>query len=72
MARCRKGYFASDSPLDRDSDQILRKTASSWLEASGIGVTLNVESNPLDWYTQDVVVKVRSRFTSAGTAARAE
>jgi VWFA-related protein len=60
-ARCRKGYFATDSPLDRDSDQILRQAASSWLEASAIGITLNVESNPLEWYTQDVVVRVDSQ-----------
>ena len=74
VARCRKGYFASDSPLDRDSDQILRKAASSWLEASAIGVTLNVESNPLDWYTQDVVVKVDTqdlRFEERGGRWRA-
>jgi hypothetical protein len=28
------------------------------LEWSGIGVTLNVSSNPLEWFEQDVVVKL--------------
>ncbi len=57
IAHCRKGYFAVDEKLD-NPDHALREVARSALDASRIGVTLNVSSNPLEWGPQDVVVKV--------------
>jgi len=61
VALCRKGYFASDTELNSDPDTALREAAKSPLEGSAIGVTLNVPSNPLEWYRQEVVVKVDTR-----------
>lgn len=55
---CRKGYFAVDEPLSKDSDTALRDAAKGMLESSGIGVTLNVSSNPLEWLDQEMVVKL--------------
>ena len=55
---CRKGYFAADEPRPEDSDSSLRDAAKGMLEWSGIAVTLNVSSNPLEWFEQDVVVKL--------------
>lgn len=55
---CRKGYFATDAPLPKDSNTALRDVAKGMLEWSGIGVTLNVSSNPLDWFDQEMVVKL--------------
>jgi len=55
---CRKGYFAADEPRPEDSDSSLRDAAKGMLEWSGIAVTLNVSSNPLEWLEQDVVVKL--------------
>lgn len=55
---CRKGYFATDEPLAKDSDAALRDAAKGMLEWSGIGVTLNVSSNPLEWFDQEMVVKL--------------
>lgn len=55
---CRKGYFATDEPLPKDSDTALRDAAKGMLEWSGIGVTLNVSSNPLEWLDQEMVVKL--------------
>jgi VWFA-related protein len=55
---CRKGYFAADEPLPKDSDTALRTAAKGMLEWSGIGVTLNVSSNPLEWFDQVMVVKL--------------
>ena len=60
-AHCRRGYFASDQPGNSDPDTALRVAAKSPLEGLGIGVTLNVSSNPLDWYDQDVVVRLDAR-----------
>ena len=54
--RCRKGYVASDRPLSFDPE-----TAWGALESSGIGVTLKIPSNPLEWYRQDIVVKLETR-----------
>ena len=58
---CRKGYFASDELLPQNPDNVLRDAAKSMLESSGIGVTLNVSSNPLEWFQQEVVVKLDTR-----------
>ena len=55
---CRRGYFAADQPLPKDSDSALREAAKGMLEWSGIGVTLNVSSNPLEWLDQEMVVKL--------------
>lgn len=55
---CRKGYFAMDEPLPKDSDAALRDAAKGMLEWSGLGVTLNVSSNPLEWFQQEMVVKL--------------
>ena len=55
---CRKGYFAADEPLPKDSDAALRDVARGMLEWSGIGVTLNVSSNPLEWLDQEMVLKL--------------
>lgn len=55
---CRKGYFAADEPLPKDSDDALRDVARGMLEWSGIGVTLNVSSNPLEWLDQEMVLKL--------------
>jgi VWFA-related protein len=57
-ARCRKGYFAIDVPLAKDPEASLRAAAESALEGSGIGVTLNVLSNPLGPFVQEVAVKI--------------
>lgn len=55
---CRKGYFATDEPLPKDSDTALRDAEKGMLEWSGIGITLNVSSNPLEWFDQEMVVKL--------------
>lgn len=55
---CRKGYFATDEQLPKDPDTTLRDAAKGMLEWSGIGVTLNVSSNPLEWLDQEMVVKL--------------
>jgi VWFA-related protein len=71
---CRKGYFASDEPQPRDSDTALRDAAKGMLERSGIGVTLNVSSNPLEWFQQEVVVKLETQeihFENTGGRWRA-
>jgi VWFA-related protein len=41
-----------------NSDAPLREAAHSVVEASGIGVTLNVASDPLEWGPEEVVVKL--------------
>ena len=58
---CRKGYFAKDEPLPQNPNVVLRDAAKGMLEWSGIGVTLNVSSNPLEWFQQEVVVKLDPR-----------
>ena len=57
-ALCRRGYFATDEPVLPYQDSVLRTAARSTLDASAIGVTLNVPSNPLEWFQQEVVVKL--------------
>jgi VWFA-related protein len=73
--RCRKGYFATDEPLPQDADIALREVAQSMLDWSGIGVTLNVPSNPLEWSEQGVEVKLDTReihFRNSGGRWRAQ
>jgi VWFA-related protein len=73
--RCRKGYFALDKPLTPYQDGGLREAAKGLLESSGIGVTLNVSSNPLEWFMQDVVVKLDTQeihFENSGGRWRAQ
>jgi VWFA-related protein len=55
---CRKGYTAVDTPPVSDSAAPLREAAISPVEAPGIGVTLNVPTNPLEWGPEDVVLKL--------------
>jgi len=73
--RCRKGYFALDKPLMPYQDSVLREAAKGLLESSGIGVTLNVSSNPLEWFMQEVVVKLDTQeihFENSGGRWRAQ
>lgn len=58
--RCRKGYFAKDDPPE-GPDPVLRQAAKSLIENAGIEVTLNVATNPLRWFNQDVVLKVHAQ-----------
>lgn len=55
---CRKGYYAKDEPVMQNWDLALREVARSPVEAPGIGVTLNVASNPLQSGPEDLVVKL--------------
>ena len=55
--RCRKGYYAIDEPSD-NPDTALRQAARSSLDGAGLGVTLNVESNPVNVGNDDVVLKL--------------
>jgi VWFA-related protein len=73
--RCRKGYFATDEPLPQDADIALREVARSMLDWSGMGVTLIVSSNPLEWSEQDIGVKLDTReihFQNSGGRWRAQ
>ena len=58
---CRKGYLAADEPLPQNPNTVLRDAAKGMLERSGIGVILNVSSNPLEWFQQEVVLKLDTR-----------
>ena len=58
---CRKGYFANDEPLLQNPDTVLRDAAKGMVERSGIEVTLNVSSNPLEWFQQEVVLRLDTR-----------
>jgi VWFA-related protein len=49
---------AIDGPRALNSDVPLREAAHNAVEAPGIGVALNVSSNPLEWGPQEVVVKL--------------
>lgn len=57
---CRKGYFAVDQPISQNSDASLRLAAKSVGENLGIGVSLNVSSNPLERGPEDVVLKLNA------------
>jgi hypothetical protein len=61
---CRKGYLAADEPQPQNPDTALRDAAKGMLEWSGIAVTLNVSSNPLDWFEQEVVVNLDTQQIS--------
>ncbi len=61
VVRCRKGYFARDDAPPEGPDPVLRRAAKSLTDNAGIEVTLNVATNPLRWFNQDVVVKVRTQ-----------
>lgn len=58
---CRQGYYAKDEPLLRNPEALLRTAARSPLDSAGIGLTLNVASNPLEWGLQQVVLKVDAK-----------
>ncbi len=63
VVRARQGYFAS-APLfepelrEREPmrDEALRLAVASPLEGEAIGIKVNVQSNPLDWYGQFLVL----------------
>ena len=54
----RKGYYATDEKLPANADTALREVARSVVEAPGIGVALNVPSNPLEEGPEQVVLKL--------------
>jgi len=54
---CRKGYYARDEPVTQ-GDSELREVAKGVVEAPGIGMALNVSSNPLAPGPEDMVVKL--------------
>ena len=54
----RRGYLAADEPVDATSDRAFQEAARSVVEAPGIGLTLNVSSNPLEWGPEEVVLKL--------------
>jgi hypothetical protein len=63
-----------DEPLPQNPDTALRDAAKGLLEWSGIGVALNVSSNPLEWFEQEVVVKLETQeihFENTGGRWRA-
>jgi hypothetical protein len=53
----RKGYYAIDNQMPVSYEPI-GNVARSAVEAPGIGVTLNVSSNPLEWGPQVLVLKL--------------
>ncbi|MDR3719127.1 MAG: VWA domain-containing protein [Bryobacteraceae bacterium] len=61
--RARRGYWASSAREENaeQREESLHNAASSPLEATGIGVTLNLESNPLPLGAHDLVIKVDPR-----------
>lgn len=61
IVRCRKGYYAKDDAPPEGPDPVLRRAAKTFTDSSGIGVELNVATNPLKWFNQEVVVKVRAQ-----------
>jgi len=56
--RCRKGYFATDEPVERNPETALRDASKSAVESLGIGFTLKVPSNPLGWSRQDLMLNI--------------
>jgi hypothetical protein len=60
QVRGRKGYFAGVPKADSMDDraEALRVAAASPLEGAAIGIKVNVESNPLTWYGQDIVLMI--------------
>ena len=63
QVRGRKGYFASleENEFAPDRAGALRLAAASLLEGAAIGLKVNVESNPLAWYGQDIVLAMNAR-----------
>jgi VWFA-related protein len=60
-ARYRRGYFAGEQTAKQDEDAALWQAARSYVESPGIGLSVNVKSNPLVWGPDDLVVKVDVR-----------
>jgi VWFA-related protein len=60
QVRGRKGYFAGVPKVDSTDDraEALRLAAASPLEGAAIGIKVSVESNPLAWYGQDIVLVI--------------
>lgn len=76
QVRGRRGYFASsaDDELAPDRAGALRLAAASPLEGAAIGLRVNVESNPLTWYGQELVLVIDPRdvrFESVNDRMRA-
>lgn len=63
VVRAREGYLASTPTIESEPDreQALRLAVTSPLEAAAIGVQVKVQSNPLEWYGQKVVVAIDPR-----------
>jgi VWFA-related protein len=61
ISRYRRGYFAAEQTAKQDEDAALWDAARSYVESPGIGLTVNVASNPLAWGPDDVVLKVDVR-----------
>jgi VWFA-related protein len=66
IARCRRGYLAADDSSRYDSESALRDAAGSPLEASAVGLTLGVSSNPMQALRQDVSVTVDTQDVRFG------
>ena len=62
QVRGRKGYFAGleENEFAPDRAGALRLAAASLLEGAAIGLKVNVESNPLAWYGQDIVLAMNA------------
>jgi VWFA-related protein len=60
QVRGRKGYFAGVPKADSTDEraEALRVAAASPLDGAAIGIKVNVESNPLAWYGQDIVLAI--------------
>ncbi|MFZ0302671.1 MAG: VWA domain-containing protein [Terracidiphilus sp.] len=56
---CRKGYYAVDNLSP--SYETFREAERSPVESPGIGLTLNVPSNPIEWGPEKVVLKLNVR-----------
>jgi VWFA-related protein len=60
VVRARQGYLASTPAIESGPDraQALQLAVASPLEGAAIGLQVQVQSNPLTWYGQKVVVEI--------------
>jgi len=77
QVRGRKGYFAGATEPESlpERHAALRLAVASPLEGAAIGLRVNVESNPLDWWGQDLVLVMDAhdvRFEQVSDRMRAE
>ncbi len=60
--RARSGYFAASvAALRPEREQSLKLAAASPLEGAAIGIKVNVQSNPLQFYGQEMSVEIDPR-----------